>query len=45
MFFLSPLHDVSDPEPDDNVVDAAEYSPEKNYYHPVKNACWKYGER
>lgn len=26
-------------------VKPTEYSPDKNYYHPIKNACWKYGER
>ena len=26
-------------------VKATEYSPENNYYHPIKNACWKFGEK
>lgn len=26
-------------------VKATEYSPEKSDYHPIKNACWKHGER
>ncbi|XP_073246345.1 DNA ligase 1-like isoform X2 [Porites lutea] len=26
-------------------VKATEYAPEKNYYHPIKNACWKFGEK
>ncbi|KAK3717328.1 hypothetical protein QZH41_011566, partial [Actinostola sp. cb2023] len=26
-------------------VDATEYNPEKNYYHPIKHACWRQGEK
>ncbi|KAJ7386246.1 tRNA ligase [Desmophyllum pertusum] len=36
---------TSDDEECNGPVKPTEYSPEKNYYHPIKNACWKYGER
>lgn len=32
-------------EESDGPVKPTEYSPDKNYYHPIKNACWKYGEK
>ena len=43
--FFSSSNKMSDDEGCDGPVKASEYSPEKNYYHPIKHACWKYGER
>jgi len=36
---------MSDEEECAGPVKPTEYSPEKNYYHPIKHACWKHGER
>lgn len=35
-------HDVDE---DHKLVDASEYTPEKNCYHPIRHACWKQGEK
>ncbi|XP_020626643.1 DNA ligase 1-like isoform X2 [Orbicella faveolata] len=41
----SSTNKMSDDEECVGPVKATEYSPEKNYYHPIKHACWKHGER
>ena len=42
--FRSNTEKVDDSK-DEKLISASEYNPEKNYYHPIKSACWRQGER